>query len=260
LGFLALAMTFDASYAQRYERRWEKHDHSKWKLLGTQHVGFGIDKDVIRVGADDGAFKSLVLVVRKNDIFLRKMTVVYNNGDRQEMRIEDLLRDGERTRSIDLKGNARVIERIELVYKSRPSFKGQALVEVYGEQGGRPGIGPGPGHKPGHGRGDWVDLGCQKVGFLGDRDTVNLSPREDRYRAIRIMARGASIDLRRVRVHFRGGESVDIARPQKIREGTYSDRLDLPGKDPRHLVRIDMDYASKLSFKGEATACVQGQE
>lgn len=256
LGFLALAVTVESVYAQRYERRWH-HDQARWKLLGTQAVGFGVDKDVIRVGADDGAFKSLVLVVRKNDIFLHRMTVVFGNGDRQDMRIDDTLRDGERTRSLDLEGRQRVIDRIELVYKSRPNFKGQAVIEVYGEQGHRRGVGAE--HGPGR-RGQWVDLGCQKVGFLGDRDTINLPARDDRYRAIRILARGASLDLRRVRVHFRNGDSTDIARPQHVRAGESSDRLDLPGDKPRHVVRIDMNYASKLSIRGEATACVQGQE
>lgn len=250
LGLLALAISYDTSNAQGYERRWH-HDKGRWKLLGSQQVGFGVDKDIIRVGGGEGSFKELVLVVHKNDIYLHKMTVVFGNGERQEMRIEDTLRDGERTRGLDLQGRARVIRHIELIYKSRPSFKGQAIVEVYGEQGGRPAAGPNRG---------WVDLGCQKVGFLGDHDTVKLPPREDRFRAIRIQARGASIELRRVRVHFRSGDSADIARPQKIHQGDFSDRLDLPGTRARHVVRIDMDYASKLSFKGEATACVQGQE
>ncbi len=237
---------------QGYERRW-RHEKDRWELLGSRKVGFVVDRDTIRVGIEKGKYKQIVLVVQKADIHLDNITVVFGNGERQMIRVDDNLREGERTRTLDLAGEARFIDRIEMVYRSRPSFKGQAIVEVYGEKARGPAIAP-------HAGGHWVDLGCQKVGFGADHDVIELGAREDRYRAIRIGVRGATIELRRVRVSFRGGETHDIARPQKIRPGEFSDRMDLPGDRARRVMRIDLDYASKLSFKGEATACVQGQQ
>lgn len=246
LGLMAVALSTQASFAQGYERRW-RHDKDRWELLGSRSVGFVVDKDTIRVGADKGAFKQLVLVVRKNAIHLDRVTVIFGNGDRQTIRVDDNLRDGERTRPLDLEGDARVIREIEMVYRSRPSFKGEAIVEVYGEKG-RP-------HRP-VAPVAWVELGCQKVGFLGDRDSLVLPAREDRFIAFRLHVKGTAVKLKSMRVHFRSGDSMEIGVPQTIHSGDYSSKFDLPR--PRHITRVDMNYESKLSFKGEATACVQG--
>jgi len=235
-----------------YERRW-RHERERWELLGSRQVGFVTDRDTIRVGSEKGKYQQILLVVQKADIHLDSITVVFGNGQRQMIRVDDNLRDGERTRTLDLQGESRWIDRIEMIYRSRPSFKGQAIVEVYGEKARGPGLAPHPG-------GHWVDLGCQKVGFGADHDVIELGAREDRYRALRIGVRGTAVELRRVRVTFRGGETYDVARPQKIHSGNFSDRMDLPGDHARRVMRIDLDYSSKLSFKGEATACVQGQQ
>jgi hypothetical protein len=269
LGALALAISHQASFAQGYERRW-RWEQDKWVLLGSQSVGFSGERDVIRVGREEGRYKSLVLVAKNNDVFIKRVTVEFANGERQEIRIDDMLRQGERTRAIDLEGDARVIKEIELRYRARPGFRGKALVEVYGERGRGhrrdEAVAPPPPPARDHGRHDehrghreqWVELGCQKVGFLKDRDSLTLPAREDRYRAIRLHVMGSGIELRHVRVHFRNGDSYEIARRQSISSGGYSDRMDLAEGRPRHIVRLDMDYQSKLSFKGEATACVEG--
>lgn len=267
LAVLALAAMHQASLAQGYERRW-RWEKERWSLLGTQTVGFHTERDEIVVGRDKGRFKTLVLVARDGDVFLKDIDVVFGNGDRQHISVDDMLREGERTRAIDLEGDARFIERIALLYRAAPDRDhgrrhdrrdrreghGKALVEVYGEQGGhRHAEAPPPPPR----RDEWVELGCQKVKLVQDHDTLTLPEREDRFRALRLHVLGTGVDLKSVRVHFRSGDSYNIARPQSIHSGDYSDRMDLAEGKPRHIVRIDLDYASQLSFKGEATACVE---
>jgi hypothetical protein len=104
-----------------------------WALLGTQKVGFHVDRDVVRAGRQDGRFRAIKLRVRGNDIEMLDLKVVYGNGDVQDFPVRQFIRQGGETRAIDLKGNTRFIREVQLVYKSRPSFKGQATVEVWGQ-------------------------------------------------------------------------------------------------------------------------------
>jgi hypothetical protein len=101
-----------------------------WEQLGCQRVGFIRDRDTIRVGRGEGRFSAIRLRVAGNDIFLQDLTVVYGNGNPDRLQVRSDIRAGGQTRAIDLKGAARAIQSIELTYRSRPNFKGQATVCV----------------------------------------------------------------------------------------------------------------------------------
>jgi hypothetical protein len=103
-----------------------------WELLGDQKVNFGVDHDVIRVGRHDGKFRAIKLRVQDNDIELLDLKVVYANGAPDDIRVRQKLRKNSETRTIDLKGNTRAIREIQLTYKSRPSFRGRATLQIYG--------------------------------------------------------------------------------------------------------------------------------
>jgi len=104
-----------------------------WELLGSQKVGFIADKDVIQVGRKDGDFSKIKLRVKGNEVEFVDVKIVYANGQTDDVRIRNKIRAGGETRDIDLKGGDRFIRRVELVYRSRPSFKGQATVELWGK-------------------------------------------------------------------------------------------------------------------------------
>jgi hypothetical protein len=104
-----------------------------WRVLGTQSVGFTVDNDTITVGADKGRFRSLKLEVRDFDIFLYSASVTFGNGETQELPAHGLIRGGTSTAALDLSGfRGRRIEKIELVYRTRPGFHGRAHVAVLG--------------------------------------------------------------------------------------------------------------------------------
>ena len=104
-----------------------------WALLGTQSVGFGVDKDVVKVGRQDGRFRAIKLRVRNNAIEMLDLKVVYANGEFEDFPVRAIIRAGGETRAIDLKGNTRFIQEVQMVYKSKLSFRGKALVEVWGQ-------------------------------------------------------------------------------------------------------------------------------
>ena len=103
-----------------------------WALLGAQKVGFAVDRDIVRVGRQDGRFRAIKLRVLGNDIHMLDLKVVYGNGQTDDIPIRNFIRKGGETRVIDLKGNTRFIREILMTYKSRPSFRGRATVQVWG--------------------------------------------------------------------------------------------------------------------------------
>jgi hypothetical protein len=120
--FVALAPSADA----------RPHGNRNWELLGTRTVGFLVDKDAIQVGRKDGDFSKIQLRVKRNEIEVLDLKVVYGNGQVDDIPVREKIRAGGKTRAIDLKGGDRFIRSVQLVYRSKPSFKGQAVVEVWG--------------------------------------------------------------------------------------------------------------------------------
>lgn len=115
------ALAFDAQAQQRGGGNWEN--------LGCQQVSFiGKDRDAIRVGRREGRFKAIRLEARNNDVEILDLKVIYANGSPDDIPVRSNIRAGTKTRPLDLKGGERAIQQIDLVYRSRPSFRGLATV------------------------------------------------------------------------------------------------------------------------------------
>jgi hypothetical protein len=106
---LLLALAFSGSaYAQQYGDRWDR--------LGDAHVDGEQDHDTIHVGRHDGRFRAIQLRVSGGEIFFERVLVHYGNGQTEELVIRDRIPSGGQTRAIDLPGDRRVIESVELWY------------------------------------------------------------------------------------------------------------------------------------------------
>ena len=108
--------------------------------------------------------------------------LVYLNGLGEDFRVDRLIRRDEDL-PMDLRGERSYLSRIEMTYRSRPDFRGQAIIKVYGEPVRRRGP-DGPDAEQA-GRGE-VLLGEQRVGFRADRDTINIGQSEDWFRNSRV--------------------------------------------------------------------------
>ena len=127
-GVATLSLIAVDAHAQRRDRN-DDRGRDQWVQLGCQEVSFrGRDRDSIRVGRREGRFKAIRLAARGNDVELLDVQVVYANGAPDDIQVRSRLRTGSRTRPLDLRGRDRAIDRIELVYRSRPSFRGIATV------------------------------------------------------------------------------------------------------------------------------------
>lgn len=232
---------------------------AEWELLGQQKVGFGVDRDVVRVGARDGAFTSIQLRVRGNDIEVLDVKVRYGNNEIDDIPVRSLIRAGGSSGVLDLRGRNRIIESVQLIYRSRPSFRGQATVEVWGRRGGPvvggPGPGPGPGGPiigfPGAPSGKWERLGVQAVGFRVDRDVIRVGTYEGRFRRVLLRVLNNDIELLDVKVIYGSGQPDHLTYRKVIRAGGHTGALDLKGQ-ARAISRVELVYRSRPSFAGQA--------
>lgn len=259
---IAGALAGDAM-AQRRDRDDDRRggrdrDRGDWVLLGEQRVGFRVDRDVIRINQSEDwyrtrAFKTLHFMAEGSDIHMMSVRLVYLNGFAEDFRVDRMIRDG-RDLPIELRGERSFLRQVEMVYRSRPNFGGQALIKLYGEPSRR---GP-PGPPPVAGRGDWEEIGCKDVAIFGkDRDTIRVSRSEGRFKAIRLHVRGADVEMLDLKVIYAVGEPDDIPVRHLIRQGERTRPLDLRGYE-RSINRVDIAYRTASSSKGVANVCVEG--
>ena len=106
----------------------------------------------------------------------------------------------------------------------------------------------------------WEQLGCQKVGFLVDKDVIKVGRGEGKFKAIRLKVEGNKVYMMDLKVIYANGQPDDIAVRDEIRAGGETRPLDLKGERGRAIKEIQMVYRSQPNFKGEATVCVEGDQ
>ena len=77
-------------------------------------------------------FKAIRLEARGNDVEMIDLKVIYANGEPDDIPVRSLIRQGTRTRPLDLRGRERAIRQIDMVYQKRLNFRGKAIVCVEG--------------------------------------------------------------------------------------------------------------------------------
>lgn len=103
-----------------------------WTRLGCKEVKFLIDRDTLKVGRPEGRFSALRLKVRNAPVEMFNLRVTFGNGSRLDVPVREMIPPGASTRPIDLPGNNRGIDRVEMVYRALPAFKGTAEVCIDG--------------------------------------------------------------------------------------------------------------------------------
>jgi hypothetical protein len=108
----------------------------EWIRLGERHVGFLTDHDKIEVGRFEGRFKRLKLIIRRNDIELNRIKVIFGNGQVEDAEFHRVIREGGEA-VLDLRtvwSDGRFIRAVEMSYRSRPDFRGEAVAELWGQE------------------------------------------------------------------------------------------------------------------------------
>jgi len=222
-----------------------------WVTLGCRDVNFALDRDVIGVGRRDGRFSAIRVRVAGNDVRLLDLKVIYANGAPDDLPVRAAIRAGGQSGPLDLRGRDRAIDRIQMIYASRPNFRGRAQVCV----DGREVVAGGPPPRPAV---NWVTLGCRDVNWAVDRDVIRVDRRDGRFSAIRLRVAGNDVRILDLKVIYGNGAPDDISVRAVIRAGSQSGPLDLKGRD-RAIDRIQMIYEARRNFRGRAQVCIDGR-
>jgi hypothetical protein len=216
----------------------------RWELLGTRSVGFHVDRDVVG-GRGQGRFQVIRICVANNAVQFRDVTVEFANGERQELPVNAFVRPGQCTANLDLRGDARRIDRVTMIYNTVPNFRGRATVAVYG-------LHPATGVAPGR----WDVIGRRNVSFHVERDTIG-GRGEGRFRAIRLCVARNGVHFREVEIVFRNGEERQVPVQRFIGPGQCTPAFDLPG-ETRSIREVHMVYNTVPNFRGQAAVTLFG--
>lgn len=104
----------------------------------------------------------------------------------------------------------------------------------------------------------WVELGCKTIGFLIDRDVIEVGERNRRLESLRFSAERNDVEILQVRVFFADGTDQVLEVRSVIRAGTSTRAIDLTGK-ARNINRIELFYTARRGFTGQARLCAQGR-
>jgi hypothetical protein len=78
----------------------------------------------------------------------------------------------------------------------------------------------------------WERIGDARVDGRRDHDTIRVKS-SNRFRAIRFFVQGGDIEIQRVVVHFENGGDAEVEVRDRIRDGSTTRGVDLPGNERR---------------------------
>jgi len=247
-GFAGLAMAAMASVPAHA---------NQWVMLGQQSVGQNVDRDVYIVGRDEGRFEALRFRVFGNRVAFAEARVVYGNGTSEVLDVKEHVQAGEMTRPYDLKGQHRIIDRIEFLYQAEIPSEGTATVQVYGLKYTSENPGPFPPGPFPPAPSNWEALGTKEVHLKVDHDVIRVGHDMGRFRTLRFHVTGRPIHLYNIRVTYGNGEQQEFTFDQYVSPGTFSPQLDLIG-NRRRIEKIDLVYR-KHHRGGHAYLTVYGK-
>jgi hypothetical protein len=204
-------------------------------LLGAQNVGFLVDRDVIPVGAEIGKFDRVRVRVLRNAIFITDLTAVYEDGETETLLTKAKINRDRKTEWIPLRHKG-FIKELRLVYNSRPSFKGTARVEVFGEYTDD-WLGPdGEGRRHNNG---WVLLGTDTAGSIGfDHVKIPVGDNDGGFRQLRVAVKDRDITMTNLAVVYADGETDDLQTKRiRVTAGKGFGPVELNEDDPIKEIR-----------------------
>jgi hypothetical protein len=224
-----------------------------WVNLGVQSVEFSTDRDVFNIGYAAGRFDSLKFKVMGNQVEIADVLVFYGNGTKEHLNVKEHLQPGELTQSYDLKGDHRIIKRIEVLYHTEGGGAfGKAKVQILGSRFDAPSPTPAPTNAA------WEHLGDRNVGFISDHDSVAVGPGKGKFRAIKMDVSRHDIFVYNLRVKFQNGDVQDLPVNGLIKAGHSTGYLDLPGYQ-RTIDRIDVVYKTQGLHLKQAQVAMYGK-
>jgi len=105
-----------------------------WDLLGEKKVDFVRSTDVIEIHSTY-KFTAIRFKVEKHEVRLTRVKISYQNGDKLEPALDDVLPADQYSREIELAQDGKFIYKIEFKYRTTGNiFKGRANMLIFGKR------------------------------------------------------------------------------------------------------------------------------
>jgi hypothetical protein len=136
--FLTLVIATGMACAHRNaETRAERHEEAlpsrgDWTRLGERWVDGAHDRDVIAVGAREGKYRRIMIVVEHSALEMYDVVVNFGDGSRFSPPTRHVFSANTRSHVIDLPGDRRVIRNVEFRYGNLPGG-GRAQAELWAQ-------------------------------------------------------------------------------------------------------------------------------
>ena len=215
------------------------------QLLRRANVGFGADRDRLKIGGQTGKFDKIRLCTYGSDIDLIDIKVVFAGGETLELPFAGKIPAGHRTQAMGLKGD-HFIDTIDITYKKREGVTAVANVEIWGEVSEK-----------------WIDEESElfnegwvrlttgsTAGFVGfDVERSPVRSHKKGFKKIRVVTRDRDITLDYVDVIFADGKSQKIAANRaKVEPNVGFGPVDIAG-GPKVIKEIEARYRSRFFDK-----------
>lgn len=105
----------------------------EWVNLGAKEVKDRSEQDTWHVGGGKGEFRRIKLTVQHRAVRFYKLEVKFENGEKQNIELRDVIRGGGETRLIELVGKDRRIDKVDVWYEAQTVRRGvRSQVTLFG--------------------------------------------------------------------------------------------------------------------------------
>ncbi len=218
-------------------------DSRGWVPLGDRTVNGKFDHDRIEVGRVEGTFSKLTVVVENSDLEMIDFKIEFADNTNYHPTVNQVFREGTRTRVIDLPPGEHVLKYLDFKYKNLPGG-GNAKVSVWAWKTGNGVVGGAPMPPPAAATWDpsgWTLLGERTVNGRVDHDRIEVGRYEGKFTKMTLVVTNSDLEMIDLSVKFGRGEPWHPAVQHYFREGTRSHQIDFPG-DERTIKYVDFKY------------------
>ena len=106
-------------------------DAGDWTLIAQRSIDFSRERESIDVDSDR-RFRALRLAVKGAPVEVGNIVVTFGDGSTFAPQVRSEFQEGTESRAIDLPGESRRIQRIDLASRSTSKREGKATILIYG--------------------------------------------------------------------------------------------------------------------------------
>ena len=104
-----------------------------WQLMATSEVDYILDFVSIEFDSTSNPYTSIKLKVKEGELNIYKCTVYFIDGFHQETELSKYLENGNDGKIINLLGNQKAINRIQIKFDPKEKIEDKSVVEIWGK-------------------------------------------------------------------------------------------------------------------------------